>query len=756
MAGTPRTRSPAAILDSDRDDVAPLAAAATSSERSPLLNPSQRAQAQQRKARSMPVIGSSPQEGGGRSASGASTPKGSGGGRGSGTPHSRQEVAFASLPARLLRAADMAQKLEQAESDKTRWKSLSVKARYYIPVLQWLPQYSLKKFAGDVIAALTMTSVIAPQAMSYATSLVHANPVSGLFGASVPAMIYSVLGTCRQLSVGPEAALSLLTGETVAKFLEEEEHAHGKMSEGDKAKFIAGIVTLITFQSGLVTFLLGFFRLGFLDAVLSRALLRGFMTAVAFTIFAAQLVPILGLEAGLAAQYGASSTFEQKVGYLFRHIGDAHRLTLLISVTALVVLVSMRVLKKVVASKRGAWRACKYIPQVLLVVVVSTVCSHIFRWNHAGVAVLGRVSAGSVKVQLPAWGWGEGRKYATKTLGTSTLIAVLGFLDSIVAAKDMASKYDYPISPNRELCALGFANLCNSLCSGSLMGYGSITRSRLAASTGATTQMASLLTGTFVMLVTYFLLRFLSPLPKCILATIVCVVVFSILEEAPEDVMFFWKMGAWTDGALMLLTFFLSLFVSVEVGITVSVALSMVLCIKHSTAMRIKILGRVPGTASFEPLDEDETDDGLFAALGEEVPGVLIVRIRDVALTFANTGPMKERLRRLERYGHGRHHPAEEPRRAEASVVIFDLGDVNEVDASALVILLELVEAYSLRSVIVYWTQCHQKVLSRLREAGVIEKSGGDHYVQPTVAAALVELQETMESAACHGVPEVV
>jgi MFS superfamily sulfate permease-like transporter len=124
-----------------------------------------------------------------------------------------------------------------------------------LQVLQWLPQYSLKKFAGDVIAALTMTSVIAPQAMSYATSLVHANPVSGLFGAAVPAMIYSVLGTCRQLSVGPEAALSLLTGDTVAKFLEEEEHAHGKMSEVDKAKFIAGVVTLITFQSGLVTFM---------------------------------------------------------------------------------------------------------------------------------------------------------------------------------------------------------------------------------------------------------------------------------------------------------------------------------------------------------------------------------------------------------------------------------------------------------------------------------------------------------------------
>lgn len=108
------------------------------------------------------------------------------------------------------------------------------------------------------------------------------------------------------------------------------------------------------------------------DAVYIQALLRGFMTAVAVTIFAAQLVPILGLDAGLAAEYGPSSTFDEKVRYLVTHLGDAHRLTLLISVAALVVLVSMRVLKKMVASKGGAWRACKYIPQVLLVVVVST------------------------------------------------------------------------------------------------------------------------------------------------------------------------------------------------------------------------------------------------------------------------------------------------------------------------------------------------------------------------------------------------
>lgn len=198
--------------------------------------------------------------------------------------------------------------------------------------LQWLPHYNLKDFVRDVTAALTvrpplplpararggarelirdaacaqLTSMLVPQSMSYATSLVHTDPVHGLFGASIPAMLYSVLGTCRQLSVGPEAALSLLTGEFISKVIETEEHAHGALSVAQKARLAVTITTCITFESGLVTFLcvslslwpwgrprfsrdlcvprlrrveyaltllprsLGFFRLGFLDAVLSR------------------------------------------------------------------------------------------------------------------------------------------------------------------------------------------------------------------------------------------------------------------------------------------------------------------------------------------------------------------------------------------------------------------------------------------------------------------------------------------------------
>ncbi|CEQ38700.1 SPOSA6832_00148, partial [Sporobolomyces salmonicolor] len=678
-------------------------------------------------------------------------------------------TAFATLPARLSRAASISRKRERDAARTTMWKSLSTRAKYYVPVLHWLPSYTPRKFASDVVAALTLTSMIVPQAMSYSTNLVHSDPVHGLFGVAIPAMIYSVLGTCRQLSLGPEAALSLIMGETIAKFIEAEEHAHGgKMSPADKAKLTVTLTTIITFESGLVTFLLGFFRLGFLDAVLSRALLRGFITAVGLVIFISQLIPILGLEHALAAAHGSYSSIPAKLGFLVTHLGNTHRLTLAVSSAALAVLVGAKAFKRTVARRKGCgWT--KFVPEVLLVVLASTFLSHLFRWDRAGLEVLGRISPGAVKIRIPFLGWGHWKTYVHQCLGTATVIAVLGFLDSIVAAKDMASKFDYPISPNRELTALGVANLSNSLFTGSLPGFGSITRSRLAAATGATTQMAGLLTGTFVLLVTYFLLGFLRSLPKCILAVIVCVVVFSILEEAPHDVKFFWKMRAWVDGAMMLLTFVLSLFVSVEVGIIVSVALSLVLCVKQSTSMNIKILGRVPGapfpppssvlflsgppshpplslvagTTYFEELDDLDGADGLLH-LQEELPGVLIVRIRDVNLTFANTGAMKERLRRLERYGHRRHHPADEPARAEASVVIFQLVDVGEVDASALQLVAELVESYSARSVLVYWVQCQPRVLARLREAGIIELSGGDSHIQSNIAQALEVLNDTM------------
>merc|ERR1712093_268489 len=117
--------------------------------------------------------------------------------------------------------------------------------------------------------------------------------------------------------------------------------------------------------------------------------------------------------------------------------------------------------------------------------------------------------------------------------------------------------------------------------------------------------MASFFVALLTLLSTFFLLRFLYYLPKAVLGCIISLVVYSILAECPEDVHFFIKMKAWTDLALMMLTFVLTLFVSVQTGIIVSVAVSLVLVVRKATAsMGVQIMGRVPGTEQWAPLDD--------------------------------------------------------------------------------------------------------------------------------------------------------
>ncbi|KAK4705263.1 hypothetical protein P7C70_g950, partial [Phenoliferia sp. Uapishka_3] len=171
--------------------------------------------------------------------------------------------------------------------------------------------------------------------MSYATNLAQVDPVNGLFGAAIPAMVYSVLGTCRQLSVGPEAALSLITGQAITAFIAEETHAHGEMTAAQKMK---------------------------LAMMISTALLRGFITAVGLVIFIGQAIPILGLEQALAATSPPAESMVEKIGFILENLGQTHILTLAVSLGALAVLVLAKMFKGRLMSRRGfTWLA--YVPE---------------------------------------------------------------------------------------------------------------------------------------------------------------------------------------------------------------------------------------------------------------------------------------------------------------------------------------------------------------------------------------------------------
>lgn len=207
---------------------------------------------------------------------------------------------------------------------------------YYIPFLNWIRQYQAQWLLGDLIAALTMASFYIPMALSYASNLAHVPPVQGLYAFVFNPLIYAILGTCPQMVVGPEAAGSLLTGQVVSENIKK-----GKVDSGDQL-FNAQIAGTTTFMAGCVIFFAGVFRLGFLDNVLSRPFLRGFISAIGIVIFIDQLIPELGLD-DLAKELSVThgSTMDKAV-FICQNLGKSHGLTAAVSLSAFFIILILR------------------------------------------------------------------------------------------------------------------------------------------------------------------------------------------------------------------------------------------------------------------------------------------------------------------------------------------------------------------------------------------------------------------------------
>lgn len=154
----------------------------------------------------------------------------------------------------------------------------------------------------------------------------------------------------------------------------------------------------------------------------------------------------------------------------------------------------------------------------------------------------------------------------------------------------------------------------------------------------------------------------------------ISVVAISLLEEAPEDIRFFTKIKGWSELFTMGLIFATTIIWSLQLGMAVGVGLSVVKVIRHSTRARIMILGRVPGTDAFKSAEE-------FPEEIEFIEGCLIVKIPE-PLTFANTGELKNRLKRLELYGTTQVHPSLPRMRSveHNKNVIFDVHGVTSMD----------------------------------------------------------------------------
>lgn len=215
----------------------------------------------------------------------------------------------------------------------------------------------------------------------------------------------------------------------------------------------------------------------------------------------------------------------------------------------------------------------------------------------------------------------------------------------------------------------------------------------------------------------------------------ISVVAWSLLEEAPHDIAFFLRIRGWAELGLMAIIFLATIFYSLTFGMAIGVGLSLLQVIRHSTRPRIQILGRIPNTNRFE--NAEANPDHL-----EFFEGCLIVKIPE-PLTFANTGELKNRLRRLELYGTNNAHPALPRLRHEDSNqnIIFDIHGVTSLDGSGTQVLKEIVEGYREKNVRVFFsrgpTNRKSHIWRLMESSGIVELVGGETHFVSDVQEAL-------------------
>jgi MFS superfamily sulfate permease-like transporter len=392
-----------------------------------------------------------------------------------------------------------------------------------------------------------------------------------------------------------------------------------------------------------------------------------------------------------------------------------------------------------------------YIPDRFVVVVLSAIFTWRYRLDQQGLAVLGNVNSSGGSIFTIHFPFDTSHlKYASDAFNTALIIALLGFFESSVAAKSLGGGEPHkegvtmPMSANRELIALGTANLTGGLFM-ALPAFGGYGRSKVNASTGGLTPMSSILLSIITILCTVFMLPYFYYLPKGVLCAMVSVVAYSLVEEAPHDIKFFLRIRGWSELILMGLIFFITIIWDLKRGIGVGIGLSILRLIRHSVRPRIQILGRVPGTTNqFRNAEHDPSSV-------EFIEGCLIVKIPE-PLTFANTGNLKTRLSRLEDHGTGKAHPAlPRVRRSEHNKnIIFDVHGVTSLDGAGAQVLAEIVESYRKRDVRVFFCRVPSErshVYQLFDKSGIIEMCGGTRHFVKSVEEALrmTELERLTE-----------
>lgn len=540
-----------------------------------------------------------------------------------------------------------------------------------LPILDWFPNYNKKWLKGDISAGLTVGVMLIPQGMAYA-SIAGLPAVYGLYASIIPIIVYAIFGTSRQLAVGPVAMVSLLTATAIGSF------------QGLSIPEYISYAILLAFLVGLIQFLLGLFRLGFLVNFLSHPVVSGFTSAAALIIGLSQLKHLLGVD------IPRSHHVHEIVLNAVENINNINWVALVLGIVGILIIIISKKVKK-------------SLPGQLFSVVFGILAVTLFGLGSGenAVSIVKDIPSTLPKFSIPIFDL----NIIELLVPMAITIALISFMESIAVAKAIQTKHrDYKVVPNQELISLGLANIVGSFFQ-SYPTTGGFSRTAVNDQAGSKTGLASIISAVLIIITLLFLTPLFYNLPKAILASVIMVAVFGLIDY--KEAIHLYKSNI-TDFWMLISTFVATLALGIEIGIGVGVVLSLALVLLRTTRPHTAELARIPNTHFYRNIQRFENL--------EEKEDVLIYRF-DAQLFFANIEFFKDRLYDYERL-----------KQNKLKALIIDGESINNVDSTAIHAFEEIVLDFNSRNIEVYFTGIKGPVRDKLKSSGFIKVINEDHF----------------------------
>lgn len=532
----------------------------------------------------------------------------------------------------------------------------------------WLPDYNSQKFKGDLTAGLTTGVMFIPQGMAYAV-IAGVPPIYGLYAGVIPLLIYPLLGTSKNLSVGPVAVDMLIVAAGVSL-----------LADPNSERYIT-LTILLTMMAGGLQLLMGSMQLGAIFNFFSRPVIAGFTLAAPIIIAFTQLHNLLGIELP-NTQYIIFIIEE----VLFK-IDDIHLQTFLWGGSAMGLLAILKYWKPL-------------LPASVLILGIGILLAWLTEAGSAGIQLVGEIPKGLPPIALPEINFNNMREL----LPTALTLALVQFMSVASLGRTFAKRHNYVIDSNHELVAIGASNFFGSLFQ-SIPISGSFSRSAASEQANVQTPLANIITSSVIIATLLLLTPIFYFLPMPILAAIIIVSALNLIDLSEFKSLYNTKHS---EGLIAVFTAGCTLLIGIQEGILLGVVASMLHILYRYSRPNVAELGVIPGTRLFQNLDRNPE--------AKTIDSILILRV-DASFSFVNAEFFRDFILEKSR-----------ERNESTRFVIIDGSSINSLDTTATDQLKSMITTLQNWDIELYITGLKGPVRDVIDKSGLRDFLGKDHY----------------------------